>query len=115
MSRNGIAGSHIIQSEVSQKEKNKCILTRVCGIWKNGTDESVLGQEWRCKCRELMDLRTQWGKGRVGQIGRVGLMHAPPCVKWGASRKLPFSAGSSAWCSGMAERDARGVGVRGRL
>ena len=86
MSSKGIAGSHIIQSEVSQKEKNKCILTRVCGIWKNGTDESVLGQEWRCKCRELMDLRTQWGKGRVGQIGRVGLMHAPPCVKWVASR-----------------------------
>ena len=29
-------------SEVSQKEKNKyCILTHICGIQKNGTDEPV--------------------------------------------------------------------------
>ena len=32
----------VIQSEVSQKEKNKyCILTHICGIQKNGTDEPV--------------------------------------------------------------------------
>ena len=32
----------VIQSEVSQKEKNKCcILTHICEIWKNGTDEPV--------------------------------------------------------------------------
>ena len=32
----------IIQSEVSQKEKNKYhILTRIDVIWKNGTDEPV--------------------------------------------------------------------------
>ena len=30
----------VIQSELSQKEKNKyCILTHICGIQKNGTDE----------------------------------------------------------------------------
>ena len=30
----------VIQSEVSQKEKNKyCVLMHVCGISKNGTDE----------------------------------------------------------------------------
>ena len=30
----------VIQSEVSQKEKNKYrILMHVCGTWKNGTDE----------------------------------------------------------------------------
>ena len=29
----------VIQSEVSQKEKNKyCILTHICGMRKNGTD-----------------------------------------------------------------------------
>ena len=29
----------VIQSEVSQKEKNKHrILTHICGTWKNGTD-----------------------------------------------------------------------------
>ena len=32
----------IIQSEISQKEKNKyCILTYLYGIWKDGTDEPI--------------------------------------------------------------------------
>ena len=36
----------VIQSEVSQKEKNKYrILTQICGIWKNGTDEPVCKAE----------------------------------------------------------------------
>ena len=36
----------VIQSEVSQKEKNKYrILTHVCGTQKNGTDESVCRAE----------------------------------------------------------------------
>ena len=40
-----------IQSEVSQKEKNKYrILMHACGIWENGTDEPGAGREtqmWR--------------------------------------------------------------------
>ena len=29
-------------TEWSQKEKNKyCILTHICGIWENGTDEPI--------------------------------------------------------------------------
>ena len=36
----------VIQSEVSQKEKNKYyILTHTCGIQKNGTDEPVCKAE----------------------------------------------------------------------
>ena len=36
----------VIQSEVSQKEKNKYrILTHICGIQKNGTDELVCKAE----------------------------------------------------------------------
>ena len=32
----------VIQSEVSQKEKNKyCILMHLYGIYKNGTDDSI--------------------------------------------------------------------------
>ena len=32
----------VIQSEVSQKEKNKyCVLTHICGIWNNGTDDHM--------------------------------------------------------------------------
>ena len=36
----------VIQSEVTQKEKNKyCILTHICGIWKNSTDEPLCKAE----------------------------------------------------------------------
>ena len=36
----------VIQSEVSQKKKNKyCILTHICGTQKNGTDEPVCRAE----------------------------------------------------------------------
>ena len=32
----------LIQSEVNQKEKNKyCVLMHICGIYKNGIDESI--------------------------------------------------------------------------
>ena len=32
----------IIQSEASQKEKNKyCIIKHIYGIWKDGIDESI--------------------------------------------------------------------------
>ena len=32
----------VIQSEVSQKEKNKYrMLMHICGIWKNGADEAL--------------------------------------------------------------------------
>ena len=41
----------IIQSEISQKEKNKyCILTYLYGIWKDGTDEPI--------CRAGMETQT---------------------------------------------------------
>ena len=36
----------IIQSEVSQKKKKKCILMHIYGIWKEGTDEII--------CRAVM-------------------------------------------------------------
>ena len=43
----------IIQSEVSQKEKNKYrILTHIYGMQKDGTDESICREQWRCRHRE---------------------------------------------------------------
>ena len=40
----------LIQSEVSQKEKNRYrILMHICEIWKNGTDETI--------CREGMEMQ----------------------------------------------------------
>ena len=43
----------IIQSEVSQKEKDKyCILTHIYGIWKNGTEEFIYRAAMRNRHRE---------------------------------------------------------------
>ena len=43
----------IIQSEVSQKEKNKYhILMHIYGIQKNGTENLFTGQRWRNRYRE---------------------------------------------------------------
>ena len=41
----------IIQSDVSQKEKNRyCILMQICEIWLDGTDKFV--------CRAAMEMQT---------------------------------------------------------
>ena len=43
----------IMQSKVSQKDKNKYrMLMHIYGIQKDGTDEPILGQQWRCSHRE---------------------------------------------------------------
>ena len=43
----------IIQSEVSQKEKNKChILACIYRIWKDGLMNIFEGQQLRCRRRE---------------------------------------------------------------
>ena len=43
----------VIQSEVSQKEKNKYhILTHICGTQKNGTDETVCRAEIETKMQK---------------------------------------------------------------
>ena len=53
----------VIQSEVSQKEKNKYhILTHICGTQKNGTDEPVCGAEIETQ----MQRTNEWTpKGKV--------------------------------------------------
>ena len=54
----------VIQSEVSQKQINKyCILTHICGIQKNGTDEPI--------CRAGIDTQTQRMDFRAQRGGRV--------------------------------------------
>ena len=53
----------IIQSEVSQKEKDKyCILTHTYRIEKNGTEEFIFRVEME---KQRTDLGT-WGEGRRG-------------------------------------------------
>ena len=42
----------IKQSEVSQKEQNKCTLKNIYGIWKDGNDDIYSGQQGRCRHSE---------------------------------------------------------------
>ena len=55
----------VIQSEVSQKEKNKYrILSLICGIQKNDTDELT------CKAEIETDVEnTKGGKGEWNELG----------------------------------------------
>ena len=55
----------IIQSEVSQKEKDKCcILTHIYEIQKNGSEEFIYRATME-KQRQRIDILT-WGEGRRG-------------------------------------------------
>ena len=55
----------VIQSAVSQKEKNKYhILTHLCGIQKNGTEEFIYRATMEKQIPRI-DLRT-WGEGKRG-------------------------------------------------
>ena len=69
----------VIQSEVSQKEKNKYrILMHICGIQKNGTDEPVCKAEIETQMQRTKSM-DKWGKwGRVGGGGlnwEIGLTY----------------------------------------
>ena len=57
----------VIQSKVSQKEKNKYhILTHVCGIQKNGTDEPI----FRARVEtQRTDMQTQGARGGWDKLG----------------------------------------------
>ena len=94
MKRNGIGSfvdtwmdlEAVIQSEVSQKEKNKYhILMHMCGIQKNGSDDLI------CRVRiethmQIMRKSTWVGGGINWEIG-IGICTLP-CVKQRASGKL---------------------------
>ena len=91
----------IIQTEVSQKQKNKYhILTHMYGILKNGIDEP--------NCREGMEVqmsRTDCGHRGDREVGtnrdRSFGIYTPPSAKQITSEKLLYTKGSSAWCSAM--------------
>ena len=61
----------IIQSEVSQKEKDKyCILTHIYGIWKKGPEEFTAGQPWRSRHREQTYGHSRGGRRREWEVWR---------------------------------------------
>ena len=92
----------VIQSEVSQKEKNKYhILMDIYGIQKNGMGEPICRegiemQTEACGCRGKEEGETNWGVALTTML----------CSKQIASGKLLGNTESSACCS-------RGVGWRG--
>ena len=73
-----VCGSNSIRvchTEWSKSEKNKYhLLTYICGIYKNGTDEPICiaGTETLIY---RTDMRTQEGKEKVGWIGKLGLTY----------------------------------------
>ena len=70
----------IIQSEVSQKEKNKChVLMHIYESTKMALMNLFAGQQWRKKENRLMDMGR--GKERVRCMERVTWKLTLPCVK----------------------------------
>ena len=62
----------IIQNEVSQKKKNKCMLTHIYGIQKDSTDEPICMAAVEMQTQRT-GLWTQQGKEREGLIERITL------------------------------------------
>ena len=86
----------IIQSEVSQKEKDKYhILMHIYGIWKDGTNEFI--------CRAAMEKQTwstdlwTWGgrEDRVWCIERVTWKLTLAYIKWRPNGNLLYVSGNS--------------------
>ena len=88
----------VIQSKVSQKEKNKCLmLMHICRIQKNDMDEPIcrIGIETQI---QRMDVWT-W-KGRYVLNWEIESdIYTLPCVRLIASGDLLYSTGSLAWYS----------------
>ena len=96
-----------IQSEVSQKEKNKYrILAHICGIQKNGTDE------WVCKAEietqmQRTNVWTPRGESEVVGGGRMNweignYIYTLICIKQITNKNLLNSTGNSTQYSVMA-------------
>ena len=55
----------VIQSEVSQREKNKYIILLICGIQKNGADELICKAEIETQMQRT-NVWLPMGDGEVG-------------------------------------------------
>ena len=98
----------VIQSEVSQKEKNKyCILTHICGIQKNDTDNPIFRAGIETQTQRT-DMWTQWEREGVTNWEIRFDKNTLPCVKQIASGNLLYSTGSSPQCSVMTQMGGMG-------
>ena len=84
----------VIQSEVSQKEKNKYhILTNVCGIQKNGTDEQVCKAEIETQMyrTNVWTPRGESEGGGGGMNWEIGIdIYTPICIKQITNKNLLY-------------------------
>ena len=73
----------IIQSEVSQEDKNKyCILMHICGIQKDGTDETMCRAATETDTENrLTDSVQGLQGGKAGMDGRVTQKLTLPYLK----------------------------------
>ena len=86
----------VIQSKVSQKEKNKYrILTHICGIQTNGTDELVCKAEIETQMQRtnVWTPRGEWGVGMNWEIGTN--IYTLICIKQITNENLLYSTGNS--------------------
>ena len=88
----------LIQSEVSQKEKNRyCILTYICGIQKNGTDEPVCKTEIETQMQRTNiwtprgESGVGWGDAGGGMNWEIGIdIYTLICIKYITNKKLLY-------------------------
>ena len=73
------------QSEVSQKGKNKYhILTHICGIWKNGTDEPIFKVEIEAEMQRTDIWIPRWAGKAFRMNWEIGIdIYQLLCTKWG--------------------------------
>ena len=87
---------YLIQSEVSQKEKNKYrTLMHVCGIQKNGTDELVFRAEIETQMQRT-NVWTPKGERGSGKNQETGIdIYTLICIKQITNENLLYSTGNS--------------------
>ena len=93
----------IIQSEVSQKDKDQySVLMHIYGILKDGNDNHICKTEKETQMYRT-DFWTLWEKARVGCFERTACILSR--VKQITSSGWMHEAGTLAWCTGRAQRD----------
>ena len=100
----------IIQSEVSQKVKDKyCILIHIYGIQKNGTDTFIY--------REAMEKQTQridlWTWGKEEMYGKSNMETYITLCKQIVNRNLLYESGNSNWGCVSTQRGGMGREMEG--
>ena len=90
----------VIQSEASQKEKNKYHITSlICYIQKNGKDELICTAEGESRMQGTNTwLSSEEGKGEMNWEVETDI-YTPPCLKPVINQNLLYRTENSTQCS----------------